>query len=122
MGKAFIVSSHLKKPQPERFAEYADLVRTAIEANGGRFIVRGLFAHIYEDSFSERTIITEFASVEQAMAAQESPSYQAARKLLRPVSRDVRIVEQADKANISEDDNQIIDGRMKTCKTHYQMF
>ena len=41
MGKAFIVSSYLKKPQPERLAEYAGPVRTAIEANGGRFIVCG---------------------------------------------------------------------------------
>ena len=69
MGKAFIISSYLGSPQPERLAEYADPARTAIEANGGRFIVRGLFAHIYEDGLSERTIITEFASFEQAMAA-----------------------------------------------------
>ena len=41
MGKAFIVSSYLGSPQPERLAEYADPARTAIEANGGRFIVRG---------------------------------------------------------------------------------
>ena len=52
-----------------RLAEYVGLARKAIEANGGRFIVRGLFAHIYEDSFSERTIIIEFAGVEQAIAA-----------------------------------------------------
>ena len=96
MGKAFIISSYLGSPQPERLAEYADPARTAIEANGGRFIVRGLPAHTYEDGLSERTIIIEFASVEQAMAAYESPSYQAARKLLGPVSRDVRVVEQAD--------------------------
>ena len=96
MGKAFIVSSQLESPQPVRLAEYVGLARKAIEANGGRFIARGLFAHIYEDSFSERTIIIEFAGFEQAIAAQESPSYQAARKLLGPVSRDVRIVEQAD--------------------------
>ena len=52
-----------------RLAEYVGLARKAIEANGGRFIARGLFAHIYEDGLSERTIITEFASFEQAMAA-----------------------------------------------------
>ena len=96
MGKAFIVSSYRGSPQPERLAEYAAPARTAIEANGGRFIVRGLPAHTYEDGLSERTIIIEFESVEQAMAAYESPAYQAARKLLGPVSRDVRIVKQAD--------------------------
>ena len=69
MGKAFIVSSYLGSPQPDRLAEYASPARTAIEANGDRLIVRGLFAQIYEDGLSERTIIIEFASVEQAMAA-----------------------------------------------------
>ena len=46
MGKAFIVSSYLASPQPERLAEYADSARTAIEAKGGRFIVRWVPAHI----------------------------------------------------------------------------
>ena len=69
MGKAFIVSSYHESPQPERPAEYGGPARKAIEANGGRLIVRGLFAQIYEDGLSERTIIIEFASVEQAMAA-----------------------------------------------------
>ena len=122
MGKAFIVSSYLGSSQPEKLAEYADPARKVIEGTGGWLFVRKLFVHIYEDGLSERTIIIEFVSVEQSMAAQESPSYQAVRKLLGPVSRDVRIVEQPDQPNISGDDKQIIDGRMKTCKTHYQMF
>ena len=86
MGKAFIVSSYLASPQPERLAEYADSARTAIEANGSWFIVYGLPAHTYEVGLSQRTIIIEIASVEQAMAAYESPAYQAARELLGPVS------------------------------------
>ena len=52
-----------------RLAEYVGLARKAIEANGGRLIVRGLFAQSYKDGLSERTIIIEFASVEQAIAA-----------------------------------------------------
>ena len=51
-----------------RLAEYVGPARKAIEANGGRFIVRELFAHTYEDGLSERTIIIEFVSVEQPMA------------------------------------------------------
>ena len=93
MGKAFMVSLYFGLTQPDRLAEYADPVRTAIEANGGRFIVCGQPAHTYEDGLSERTIIIEFASVEQA-----------------------------DQPNMSGYDKQIIDGRMKTCKTHYQTF
>ena len=69
MGKAFIVSSYHESPQLESLAEYGGPARKAIEANGGRLIVRGFFAQIYEDGLSERTIVIEFASVEQAMAA-----------------------------------------------------
>ena len=79
MGAAFIISLYLGSPKPKRLDEYAASTRTAIEANGGRFIVRGLPAHTYEDGYRECTIIIEFASFEQAMAAYESPSYQAAR-------------------------------------------
>ena len=114
MGKAFIGSSYLGSPQPERLAEYANLARTAIEVNGGRFIVHGLPAQTHEDGLSERTIIIQFASVDRAMAAYESPAYQAARKFLGPVSRDVGIVEQADKPDISFDNNKMIDVRIKT--------
>ena len=96
MGKAFIVSSYRGSPQPERLGEYAGPALKAFEANGGRFIVRGLPAHTYEDGLSERTIIIEFGSVEQAMAAYEISAYQPVRKLLETVSRDVRVVEQAD--------------------------
>ena len=73
MGKAFIVSSYRGSPQPERLAEYAGPARKAFEANGGRFIVRGLPAHTYEDGLSERTIIIEFASVEQAWPPMRAP-------------------------------------------------
>ena len=90
MGKAFICSSYLVPPQPERLATDAHPVRTAFELKGGPFNARGLPAHIYEDGLSERTIIIEFVSVEQA-----------------------------DLPKVSGDDKQIIDGRMKTCKTHY---
>jgi len=42
----------------------------------------------------ERVVITEFPSVEQAMAAHDSPAYQAAVKVLGDGAvRDVRIIE-----------------------------
>ena len=95
MGKAFICSSYLGPPQPERLTTDAHPVRTAFELKGGPFNARGLPAHTYEDGLSERTIIIEFANIEQMMAAYESSTYQTARKLLGPEVRDVRIVEQA---------------------------
>ena len=74
MDKAFIVPSYLGSPKPERLAEYADPARTAIEVNGGRNMLCGLPARTREDGLGERTIIIEFASVEQEMAAFESPA------------------------------------------------
>ena len=52
MGAAFIISLYFWSPKPERLDEYADSARTAIEAKGGRFIVRWVPAHTQEDSFS----------------------------------------------------------------------
>ena len=77
MGAAFIISLYIGSPKPESLDEYAGPAREAFEANGGQFLLRGLPAHTYEDGLSERTIIIEFASVEEAMAAYESPAYQA---------------------------------------------
>ena len=74
MDSASIVPSYLGSPKPERLAEYADPARKAIVVNGGRFIVCSLSARTCEDGPSERTIIIEFASVEQKMAAYESPA------------------------------------------------
>ena len=96
MARAFIISSYLGQPAAENLAEYAGPARKAIEANGGRFIVRGMPVHTYEQGRAERTIVIAFDSVEQAMAAYESADYQAARKLLGPVERDIRVVECAE--------------------------
>ena len=90
MGKAFIVSSYLGSPQPERLAEYA--VQPAQQLR--QMVVdlcSWLPAHTYEDGLVNARLLLNLR-VLKAMAV----DYQAARKLLRPVSRDVRIVEQAD--------------------------
>ena len=47
------------------------------------------------------------------MAAYQSPAYQPARKLLVTVSRDVRVVEQADESDMSGDVMKMIDVRIK---------
>ena len=93
MEKSFIISSYLGSPEPERLAEYADSARAVIEGNGGRFAIRGKPTHTYQDGRNEGTIVS---SAEQAVAAYKSPAYQAARKLLGPVSRHARVIEQAD--------------------------
>src|SRR5687768_7323011 len=96
MAKAYWITCYRSISDPEAFAAYAKLAGPAIQAAGGRFLVRGTPAKIYEAGLSQRTVITEWDSVEQATAGHDSPGYQAALKLLGGAAeRDVRIVEGA---------------------------
>ncbi len=66
----------------------------AIQAGGGRFLVRGMPAKTYEAGLNQRTVVIEFDSVEQAIAAHDSPGYQEALKAMgNAAKRDMRIVE-----------------------------
>ena len=50
-----------------------------------------------EEGLNLRTVVIEFESVAAALAAYESPAYQAARKILgEGALRDIRIVEGAE--------------------------
>ena len=78
---------------PEALAAYAKLAGPAIIASGGRFLARGNAEKAYEQGIVQRTTVTEFDSVERAVAAHESPAYQEALKVLgNACERDVRIV------------------------------
>jgi uncharacterized protein (DUF1330 family) len=51
-------------------------------------------ARVYESGVAERTVLIEFDSVEQAIAAHDSPAYQKALAALGgAVDRDMRIIE-----------------------------
>ena len=79
---------------PAALAEYAKLAGPAIQAGGGRFLARGMPAQAFEAGVPQRTVLIEFNSAAQALAAYRSPQYQAALRLLDgAVERDVRIVE-----------------------------
>ena len=55
--------------------------------------MRGLPAQVYEAGLNQRTVVIEFESVEQAVAAHDSPAYQAALAALGDGAvRDLRIV------------------------------
>ena len=66
-------------------------------AAGGRFVARGNAAKAYEAGQLLRTVVVEFDSLEKAIAAHDSPGYQAAVALLGgdAAERDFRIVEAA---------------------------
>jgi len=95
MSKGYWVVSHLSTDESVLPA-YAAAARPPIEAAGGRLIFRGKPARVHESGVNDFTVVVEFPSLEKAIAAYESPAYQAAVKVIEgTVKRDVRIVEGA---------------------------
>jgi uncharacterized protein (DUF1330 family) len=94
MGKAYWVNTFRSVSDPERLAAYVELAGPAMREAGGRFLARGEPARAFESGVIERTVVIEFESVDQAVAAYESPGYQAALRALGDgAERDLRIVE-----------------------------
>jgi uncharacterized protein (DUF1330 family) len=94
MAKAYWVATYRSISNPDQFAEYAKIAPPAIQAAGGRFIARATPAQVYEQGLKQRVVLIEFDSVQQAIAAHDSPDYQAALKALgNACERDIRIVE-----------------------------
>ena len=94
MAKGYWVTFYRSVSDPSALAEYGKLATPAIAAGGGRFLVRGIAAKVYEGGVKGRVVVIEFDSVEKAISTIESAEYQAALKLLDgAVEREVRIVE-----------------------------
>jgi uncharacterized protein (DUF1330 family) len=94
VAKAYWIACYREISDPAKLAAYAKLALPAIEAGGGRILARGVAAKAYEDGKVERTVLIEFDSVEQAVAAHDSVAYQAALAVLKGgVVRDLRIVQ-----------------------------
>ena len=95
MAKAYWIAFYRSIKNPEALAAYAKLAGPAIQAAGGRFLVRGMPAKVYEAGLNQRTVTIEFDSLAKAIAAHDSPGYQVALKALgkEAVERELRIVE-----------------------------
>lgn len=94
MAKGYWITTYRAIKHPEKLAAYAKLAGPAIEALGGRYVVRGNTSKVFENGRMERVVVSEFDSVEAAIAAHDSPGYQAALKALDDgADRDIRIVE-----------------------------
>jgi uncharacterized protein (DUF1330 family) len=94
MAKGYWIGAYRRIFDPEKLAAYARLAGPAIEAVGGRFLSRNGAIEVHEDGISERTVIVEFDSYDQACAAYRTARYQEAlRALGGGVERDMRIVE-----------------------------
>ena len=94
MAKGYWIVFYRSVSNPEALAKYAQPATAAIQAAGGRFVARGSAVKAYEAGVKDRSVVIEFDSPEKAIAAYESPAYQAALKFLAgAVERDVRILE-----------------------------
>ncbi|HET7596148.1 MAG TPA: DUF1330 domain-containing protein [Burkholderiales bacterium] len=94
MAKAYWIASYRSIKNPDALAAYAKIAGPAVQAAGGRFLVRGTPAKTYEQGLSQRVVVIEFDSVAQATAAHDSAAYQEALRVLGDAAeRDIRIVE-----------------------------
>ena len=94
MAKAYWVVTYRAIKDADRLAAYAKLAAPAIQAAGGKFLVRGTPAKILEGGLNQRTVVSEWPSLEKAIAAYDSPAYkEALRALGNGAERDIRIIE-----------------------------
>jgi uncharacterized protein (DUF1330 family) len=92
--KAYLITAYRAITDQDALAEYGKLASRAMLAAGGRMLARGLPVKVYEAGVSQRTALMEFDSVEQALAARDSPAYQQALLALGAAAeRDVRVME-----------------------------
>lgn len=96
MAKAYWVVTYRAIKNPDKLAAYAKLAGPAIQSLGGKFVVRGMPAKTLEGGLNQRTVVSEWPSLQAAIAAYESPAYQEALRALGDgVERDIRICEGA---------------------------
>jgi len=94
MPKGYWVTCYRSISDPDKLAAYAKLAPPAIAPFGGRYLARGTANAAYEAGQKERLVISEFPSVEKAIAAHDSPAYRQALEALGDGAvRDLRIIE-----------------------------
>lgn len=76
-----IVIARVEVTDPEKYESYKPLAKKAIDAHGGRYLVRGANPVALEgDAASVRYVVVEFDSVETAQRFYDSDLYLEARK------------------------------------------
>ena len=93
MAKGYWIASYHTVSDPSVLAKYAEAATPVLLSFGARFLARGMPAKVYEGGAAQRCVVIEFPSVEQAVAAYESPAYQVVLAIMREsVKREVRII------------------------------
>ena len=94
MPKAYWIAAHMDINDTEKLTAYAEQAGPAIEAHGGKFLARGGRVVTMEGYDQQRVVVTEFESLDAAVACYNSDDYQAAKaKIDGGVTRDICIVE-----------------------------
>jgi len=97
MPKAYWVTVYRSISDPNKLQAYARLAPPAVTPFGARYIARGTAAAAFEAGQKDRIVISEFPSLDQAIAAYNSPAYKKALDALGDGAvRDIRIVEGTD--------------------------
>ncbi|GHH82542.1 hypothetical protein GCM10018781_67660 [Kitasatospora indigofera] len=97
MAKGYWVSVYPAVSGPERLTAYEELAGPAVRAGGGRLLSRGGRVVAHEAGITQRVVLIEFDSFEQAVAAYGSEAYRKALVALPDgFERDFRIVEGVD--------------------------
>ena len=97
MSKGYWVTVYRATKDPSKLAAYAQLAAPAVAAANGKFIVRSAAEEVREQGLKERTVVIEFPTYEQAVAAYESDAYKKALEALADgAERDLRIVRGAE--------------------------
>lgn len=90
---AYWITIYKEITDPAKVEAYAQLAAPALRRAGGTYVARGLPEETYESGEMTRTVVIEFASVEAARAAHDTPGYQDALAALDGGAvRDMRIV------------------------------
>src|SRR3979490_1630156 len=66
MAKAYLITCYHSIKNPATLAAYAKIAGPAMQAAGGRFLVRGMPAKTYENGVNQRTVVVEFDSLARA--------------------------------------------------------
>lgn len=94
MKKAYWVVAYRSISDESALKEYGKLAVPAIEAGGGKALVRTSDVQPRESGLNQRLVVMEFENLEKAVATYNSPAYRAALHALGSgADRDFRIVE-----------------------------
>lgn len=93
MAKGYWVVLYREIRDPSAMPTYHELALPVVRSYGGRFLARGMPAEAHESGLVERTVLIEFNSLEQALAAHGCDAYKAALEALGDAAdRDLRII------------------------------